>query len=146
MRDITHIVLHHNGVPGRTIDDIRRTHLGFGWSDIGYHVVVHEDGTLHEGRPLWRPGAHMRGANRHTIGICYIGNGNDAPPNTRQWRALRNQVERWCDAFALPIERVVGHREWERVPGATRTHKTCPGRRFDLDQFRASLWLTPHNS
>lgn len=46
---------------------------GNGWSDIGYHFVVLLDGTVEEGRPLHRQGAHVSGHNKTTIGICYIG-------------------------------------------------------------------------
>lgn len=140
MRKVTHIVIHHNGVPGRTVDDIRRTHVdGFRWSDIGYHAVVHEDGGIHWGRPLERPGAHISGGNLHTLGVCWIGNGNDAAPRDAQWRSLLLLCGYWARWYDICTDAVVGHREWRRVPGARRTHKTCPGRLFDLDKLRGEL-------
>jgi N-acetylmuramoyl-L-alanine amidase len=43
------------------------------WSDIGYHFVIGLDGTVFRGRPINKQGAHTRGQNADSIGICYIG-------------------------------------------------------------------------
>ena len=56
------------------IDTIRDWHTNSrGWSDIGYHYVIYLDGTVHPGRPLQKSGAHTKGENSNSIGICYIG-------------------------------------------------------------------------
>lgn len=39
----------------------------------GYHFVVKKDGTIENGRPLYKPGVFCSGHNKHSIGICYIG-------------------------------------------------------------------------
>ncbi len=44
-----------------------------GWSDIGYHKVVYLDGSVHDGRPMTKVGAHVKGHNTNTLGYCYIG-------------------------------------------------------------------------
>ena len=44
-----------------------------GWRDIGYHFVIGLDGQVHEGRPIEETGAHTKGHNFDSIGICYIG-------------------------------------------------------------------------
>lgn len=142
MRTISHIVLHHNGVPGRTIHDIRRTHVeGNGWIDVGYHVVVHEDGTAHRGRPNRTPGAHVAGFNATTLGICYIGNGNVRGPNLAQMVTIFKWLERWCRAYGLPASAVLGHRETGPFvePPAKPTTKACPGNRVDMEHIRAHL-------
>ena len=76
-RDVNEIILHCSATrEGQHIDvdTIRRWHVqGNGWSDIGYHFVVYLDGTVVPGRPLHRSGAHVRGRNKASIGICYIG-------------------------------------------------------------------------
>lgn len=57
-----------------SVDDIRRWHVeDRGWEDIGYHWYIKFDGKLYEGRPLEIPGAHARGHNRNSIGICLEG-------------------------------------------------------------------------
>ncbi len=76
MRAINKIILHCSATPeGRhtTVEDIRLWHKQRGWSDIGYHYVVYLDGTVHEGRPIERSGAHVKSYNKNSIGICYIG-------------------------------------------------------------------------
>lgn len=143
---VTHIVIHHNGVPGRTVEDIRRTHRAKGWSDTGYHFVVHEDGSVHPGRPMLRadgrlnPGAHVAGFNAHSVGVCMIGNGNASPFRDDQVTALRVLVLALMSQWDVPADSVIGHRETRGlVPPAVATRKDCPGKLFDLDAFRASL-------
>ena len=88
MRPIDEIVMHCAATPeGRatTLAEIDRWHRARGFAAIGYHYVVHLDGTVREGRPVARQGAHVKGRNRRTIGVCYIG-GVDAagrPKDTR---------------------------------------------------------------
>lgn len=141
------IVIHHNGVAGRTVDDIRRTHRAKGWSDTGYHWVVldNDAATVQRGRPTYRPngafnnGAHTSGLN-HSVGICLIGNGNVADFTPAQYAQLRHLVATLQLEFGIPAERVIGHRETVGlVPKELATKKTCPGKLFDLPAFRASL-------
>lgn len=76
MRDIKEIIIHCSATPeGRdfTVSDIDRWHRERGFSGIGYHYVVYRDGSVHEGRPIEQVGAHCKGHNAHSIGICYIG-------------------------------------------------------------------------
>ncbi len=76
MRKITDIVLHCSATKeGQrvTVGDIDRWHREAGYKKIGYHYVVYADGSIHTGRPIWAVGAHVRGHNATSIGICYIG-------------------------------------------------------------------------
>ena len=76
MRAINKIILHCSATPeGRhtTVEDIRLWHKQRGWSDIGYHYVVYLDGTVHEGRPIEKSGAHVFGLNKNSIGVVYVG-------------------------------------------------------------------------
>jgi N-acetylmuramoyl-L-alanine amidase len=76
MRKINKIVIHCTATPeGRehNVADIRRWHLKRGFSDIGYHYLIHIDGKIEVGRPLHRIGAHTSGENTGSIGICYVG-------------------------------------------------------------------------
>ena len=76
MRKITEIIIHCSATPeGRdyTVEDIDLWHRARGFTGIGYHYVIYRDGSVHEGRPVDRAGAHCKGHNAHSIGICYIG-------------------------------------------------------------------------
>jgi N-acetylmuramoyl-L-alanine amidase len=76
MRKVSKIIVHCTATPeGRHHDvaDVRRWHLNRGFSDIGYHYLIHLDGTIEEGRPITKQGAHCSGENRGSIGLCYVG-------------------------------------------------------------------------
>ena len=132
MRDINKIIIHCSATPeGKhfTVEDIRRWHTkpvsqgGRGWSDIGYHYVIYLDGTVHPGRPPEKIGAHCKGQNARSIGICYIGgitaDGKKTPKDTRtpeQKSALRLLVESLKRKY--PKATVHGHNEFAA--------KACP--------------------
>ena len=61
-------------------------HRRRGFNGTGYHYYIRKDGTLYLTRSLERIGAHAKGFNAHSIGICYEG-GLDCrgrPADTRQ--------------------------------------------------------------
>ena len=77
MRKIRKIIIHCSATQeGKDIDakEIKRWHVEKrGWSYIGYHYVIKLDGTVEEGRPIERSGAHTLNHNHTSIGVCYIG-------------------------------------------------------------------------
>lgn len=77
MRELNRIILHCTATPSWrevSVDEIRRWHVeGNGWSDIGYHYVILLDGTIARGRPLDVAGAHVKGHNKDSIGVVYVG-------------------------------------------------------------------------
>lgn len=84
----TRIILHCSATrEGDNIstDTIRDWHVrGNGWRDIGYHFIVLNDGkgTIDHGRSVSIPGAHVKGENHDSIGVCYIG-GLDVDGNVK---------------------------------------------------------------
>lgn len=101
--------------------DIDKQHQERGFAMIGYNYVVDLDGTIEDGRPLSRDGAHCNTAglsgksyNKHSIGIVYVGgldeNGNPADTRTpEQKQALADLVYRLINEY--PIVEVIGHRD-----------------------------------
>jgi N-acetylmuramoyl-L-alanine amidase len=100
MRDLKRIILHCSATKeGQdfSVDTIRGWHVnGRGWSDIGYHWVIRLDGSIEVGRPLEKSGAHTKGHNKDSVGVCYIG-GCDAdgkpkdtmnPEQEKAWRMI----------------------------------------------------------
>lgn len=85
MRTLDRIVLHcsatEEGHPFGAAD-IRRWHTSppRNWSDIGYHYVILLDGTVEYGRPVDQVGAHVKGHNSTTVGVCYIGGLRNGEP------------------------------------------------------------------
>ena len=77
MREITTVILHCTATPADrelSVKEIREWHVkGNGWADIGYHFVLHQDGTIERGRPIGKVGAHTWGNNYGSIGVAYCG-------------------------------------------------------------------------
>ena len=53
--------------------DIHKMHLNFGWEGIGYHKVILRSGKIENGRPEFWIGAHVKGKNKNSLGVCLIG-------------------------------------------------------------------------
>ena len=88
MRQINKIIIHCSATPeGRktSAEEIKSWHLERGFSDIGYHYIVHLDGSISYGRNIDKIGAHSRGQNKMSIGVCYIGGLDECldPKDTR---------------------------------------------------------------
>ena len=107
---------------------VRRWHVEErGWSDIGYHYFIKRDGTIEKGRSLSRSGAHVRGWNKTSIGICYAGgvDANGRPEDNRTAEQSRSLM-----MLAKTLEKrfqgaeVLGHKDFEGVA------KACPS--FDV--------------
>ena len=126
MRKINKIILHCTATPeGRThdVEDIRRWHLARGFNDIGYHYLVHIDGTIEPGRSIKKSGAHTAYHNRDSIGICYVGGMSKDmkhPKDTRttaQKNALIELMQELIDKYN-PDMTIHGHNEF--------ANKACP--------------------
>ena len=82
MRKIDEIIIHctatrpdwwQNKSAQAKVKEVCRWHIDRGWSDIGYHYLIDRDGTVVEGRPAERTGAHVKGHNTGTIGVALFG-------------------------------------------------------------------------
>lgn len=66
-------VIHHTATEDFGIDTFRKHHIeNNGWLDIGYHFLIRADGSVEEGRPMTKPGAHAKGRN-NWVGIALTG-------------------------------------------------------------------------
>ena len=76
MRKIDLIVIHCSATRedrSLTPDDLETLHRRRGFNGTGYHYYIRKDGTVHLTRPVERIGAHAKGFNASSIGICYEG-------------------------------------------------------------------------
>ena len=85
--------------------------------------MIDLDGSIESGRPISKPGAHCKGHNADSIGICYIGgldkDGNPADTRTEaQKESLLVIIKHYKKMF--PNAKVVGHCDMPNV------HKACP--------------------
>ena len=142
MRKIDEIVVHCTATNSKwfadrpvedVVKEIRRWHVEErGWSDCGYHAVVHRSGEIGYARPVDRSGAHCRGNNKTTIGVSLVGGRGGCADDEfldnftpAQEKALRDLIAEYKAKFPT-IEKVTGHNSY-----AT---KACPC-------FHVESWL-----
>lgn len=133
MRHIERIVIHCSATrPDQDVDVrwARRIHVNErGWKDVGYHFFIKRDGTIEIGRPITEVGAHTKGKNATSIGICYAGGldmNHDPEDNRTQAqidsmvRLINTLLEEFPD-----IHDIAGHNEFAA--------KACPC--FDVKKW-----------
>jgi len=104
------------------VEDIDRWHKERGWIGCGYHFVIRRDGTVEDGRPLNAIGAHVRGFNQNSVGVCLVGTEEFSDEQTDALRELLTDL-----TFQFPSATVQGHRDFPHVK------KSCPG--FDVKRW-----------
>ena len=113
-------------------DEIDRWHKARGWKGIGYHYFIDRDGRTVPGRSLQQTGAHTKGHNSKSIGICLAG-GHGSSENDNfldnytfeQEQALRVLISEL--KIRIPgIKKITGHNQYAA--------KACPG-------FNVPRWL-----
>ena len=127
------IVIHCSATkPSMNIDadTIDSWHKKRGFSSIGYHFVLKRDGTREIGRHIDEVGAHAKGFNHRSIGICLVGgvtqDDHTIPEDNftkEQWAELNILLEELIHTF--PDVKVIGHNQI--------SHKDCPS--FDVQTY-----------
>jgi N-acetylmuramoyl-L-alanine amidase len=102
---------------------------GKGWRDIGYHYIIKRDGTIEKGREDNVSGAHVRGHNTGSLGVCLVGGiDNSGKPDSNftrsQYAALERLLTDLSEAYGNP--RITGHRMLD-------SGKPCPS--FDIESW-----------
>lgn len=132
MRTVSEIIIHCSATPeGKdyTVEQLSVWHRRRGFAMIGYHYILYRDGSCHVGRPLDMVGAHCKGHNAESIGICYIGGvaaDGYTPKDTRtteQRKAMTILLRELHSRF--PEATLHGHREF--------ANKACPS--FDCHEY-----------
>ena len=130
-RVINEIIVHCSATPeGKdyTLDTIRQWHRQRGFSDIGYHYVIHPDGKVEEGRDVDIAGAHCSGHNSKSIGICYIGgltaDGKKAKDTRTEEQRTNLKALLMTMRKLYPQAKIHGHRDFAA--------KACPS--FDATE------------
>lgn len=137
MRDIKEIILHCTATrPDQNITAavIDRWHRRRGWRMIGYHYLIHRNGTVEQGRPLDMVGAHTKGRNSNSIGIAYCGGINAAGDAENNLTAAQDTAIR---TLVLVLRGVYGNLE---LHGHNEyAAKACPS--FNVQEVYQDLIL-----
>ena len=128
------IGLHHTYVShNQSVEVINNFHKNtMGWAGIGYHFYIYQNGDIYEGRPLHLRGAHIKGENSRSIGVCCAGNFD-----------MQNITTDFPEQYKSLIKLLV----WlvKKYPGiAIKRHtdfsaKSCPGIKFPFQKTKEDV-------
>ena len=107
--------------------DIHKMHLDFGWDGIGYHKVICRSGKIENGRPEYWVGAHVKGKNNISLGVCLVGRDQFTE---KQFSSLEKVLRSWKSSYPTAI--IIGHSD------TGNTQKTCPN-------FNVKTWCKNKN-
>ena len=135
----TYAILHHTadtstGAQLRKVDEYHklrfdmRSALGY-W--VGYHYFIERDGAVTQTRKDNEEGAHTKGLNLESLGICLAGNFDFEVPTEAQLNALLRLQENLAVAYGVSDFPVAYHFKY------SDTH--CPGLYFQGEEWRRLL-------
>lgn len=134
MRAIEKAIVHCAATPnGKSFDvkDIDNWHKERGFNKsgkhsrfCGYHYVIKVDGVIEKGRLLNEVGAHCKGLNSNSIGICLIGTDNYSEAQMKSLELLLVELK-----ALFPQMTIHGHNEFST--------KSCPG--FNVQDWIKTL-------
>ena len=112
------------------VAEITLWHKERGFKDIGYHYIIDRDGKIAKGRNEDEMGAHAKGWNKHSIGICLIGGfGSNADD-----KFLDNYTKEQEDTLVKKIKELQEKYQNTMIYGHNEVSaKACPG-------FNAKDW------
>lgn len=133
LTSVDHLVIHcsattiNQDIGKEEIDKWHRKRKMFG---IGYHYVIRRSGVLEEGRDHSLVGAHTRGHNNTSLGICMVGGVDEKGKpeenfESAQYETLRSLLKYLKDQH--PEADILGHRDFPSV------RKACPC--FDVKEW-----------
>lgn len=139
LRRVTALVVHHSATESGGAAAFRVLHrIARGWRDVGYHFVIGNgshtpDGFTEKGRPEGCRGAHAKGANEFSLGICLVGNFMTDRPTQAQMRSLGRLLRELITSYGLGKSSVLLHRQ---VKGSSTE---CPGKNLTLSMVHEAI-------
>lgn len=140
-----YVVMHHSSHASGGLNEIDREHRKvLGWEGCGYHFVIGNgtgspDGQV-EVAQRWsnqKHGVHCRDGktsevNEYGIGICLVGDLDNAGPTPRQIEAAKALVDYLGDRYQIADDRIGTHTTLAASPTA------CPGKHFPTQAIMGS--------
>lgn len=139
-RDIKQVILHCSDSKFGDANTINTWHKARGWKGIGYHYVILNgitspevrsdgcDGMIEIGRTIDEIGAHVKGQNSDSIGICLIcepPQGRFVKPRELLTEKQLESLYKLLDMIKHKIGKLELHGHYEYA------NKTCPGFRIE---------------
>jgi len=132
------IVIHCTATPADMFVDAKMVdgwHKERGFYDIGYHWLIQRDGTIEEGRPMTRMGAHAAGHNHNSVGIALAGGmtADMKRPENNFTDAQFDNLYGLCSSLIHNYPTIIDMCGHCQLPGVT---KACPS--FDVEAWENS--------
>ena len=132
MRRICEIIVHSSSTPSSMdigVKEIDKWHRDRNFRMVGYHFVIRRNGLIEKGRDVGDTGAHVRGYNLNSIGICWVGGTKNGKAfdnrTTKQKKSMFKLIRALIIVF--DIERILGHRN----VGNTECPSFCAKKEFE---------------
>ncbi|CAK6439319.1 unnamed protein product [Pipistrellus nathusii] len=118
------IIIHTAGATCNTsedcmsrVRDIQSYHIdNLDFCDIGYHFLVGQDGGVYEGVGWNIQGSHTYGYNDIALGIAFMGNFVEKPPNAAALEAAQSLIQCAVDqGYLAPNYLLVGHSDVSQI-------------------------------
>lgn len=119
------LILHHSACSSCTAEQIHQWHLNNGWEGAGYHFLVRKDGQIYRLRPEEFVGAHAKGSNYNSIGICAEGNFENETMPEAQKNSLIELVSYLKGKYG--ISKVLKHSDVNNT--------ACPGKNYPFNEI-----------
>ena len=145
-REWKYIVLHHSATETGSVESIDAAHKlrkdadGNPWRGIGYHFLIGNGHGMPDGEAAatfrWKEqsdGAHAGNSQYNTqgIGICLVGNFEDAPPTPAQLESLRELMHALRQECEIGTDGIVRHTDIKQT--------ACPGKKFPWETLLSSI-------
>lgn len=145
-REINRIIIHCTATSqSATVENILKYFKNtLKWRNPGYHYIIAPDGTVSNTHPLGKIANGVRGFNRDSVNISYIGGKHEDDRTQAQKDSMRRLVKMLRRPSNLGLVEVVGHRDMSpdtNHNGIVEPHewiKLCPS-------FEVSKWLIEEN-
>uniref|UniRef100_A0A1B6IUS5 Peptidoglycan-recognition protein n=1 Tax=Homalodisca liturata TaxID=320908 RepID=A0A1B6IUS5_9HEMI len=142
------VIIHHTYSPPachsledckKALVEIQNFHMNDrGWDDIAYNFLVGDE-YLFMGRGWQTVGAHAKGFNNNSIGICFIGDYREEIPSPRMLILGSALIKFGIDNHFISANyKLIGHRQVRNTE--------CPGEAFYNVIKTASSWGPMDNS
>ncbi len=148
MRKIDKIIIHCSATNSSMdigVREIRDWHKNRGYNDVGYHFVIRRDGVIEAGRAIEIVGAHCRGQNSNSVGVCWVGgiddNGRVQDNRTEAQKRAMVSLLRKLKSDYPTIKEIKGHRDYS--PDINKNGKIEPNEWLKgCPSFDVAKWLT----
>lgn len=128
---IKRISIHHSAVEGGSPESYAKYHVQtLGWRSIGYHICIVGDKIL-QTNDLMSFTYHTSSNNFDTVSVSISGDLSKRDITTDERNCLYAVIITYMKLFNIPIENVLGHREF------SNNNTTCPA--IPCDQVREDI-------